>query len=79
MLSCYEKDEFLFNSYLDNDVIDINLIETLRKTNKLKVVEFFQKSYYKEQIKGELIQVPSWRMKEEVLIILIKLNVYIES
>jgi hypothetical protein len=75
MLSaCYEKDEFLFNSYLDNDVIDINLIETLKKTNKLKVVEFFQKSYYKEPIKGELIRVPSWRMKEEVLIILIKLK-----
>ena len=65
MLTSYEKDEFLY-AYLDNDA-DIDLVETLKRTNTLKAVEVFQKSYYQEQIKGELIRVPSWRMKEKVL------------
>lgn len=68
MLHCDEKNEFVYaHHYLDNDV-DIDLIETLKQTNKLKVVDVFQKSYYKEPIiKDELrIRVPSWRMKEKV-------------
>jgi hypothetical protein len=65
MLTSYEKDEFLY-AYLDNDA-EIDLVETLKRTNTLKAVEVFQKSYYQEQIKGELIRVPSWRMKEKVL------------
>ena len=67
MLTSYEKDEFLY-AYLDNDA-DIDLVETLKRTNTLKAVEVFQKSYYQEQIKGELIRVPSWRMKEKVLVL----------
>jgi hypothetical protein len=31
-----------------------------------ETVKLFQKSYYKEPIKGELVNVPSWRMKEKV-------------
>lgn len=61
MLTSYDKDEFMY-TYLDNDA-DIELVESL-KTNTLKAVRVFQKSYYQEPIRGELIRVPSWRMKD---------------
>jgi hypothetical protein len=32
-----------------------------------ETVKLFQKSYYKEPIKGEVVQVSSWRMKEKVI------------
>lgn len=63
MLTSYDKDEFLY-TYLDNDA-DTELVESL-KSNTLKAVKVFQKPYYQESIKGELIRVPSWRMKEKV-------------
>jgi hypothetical protein len=51
-------------SYLDNET-DIELVDSL-KSNSLKAVKVFQKPYYQEEIKGEVIVVPSWRMKEKV-------------
>ena len=51
-------------SYLDNET-DIELVDSL-KSNTLKAVKVFQKPYYQEEIKGEVIVVPSWRMKEKV-------------
>ena len=50
-------------SYLDNET-DIELVDSL-KSNTLKAVKVFQKPYYQEEIKGEVIVVPSWRMKEK--------------
>lgn len=63
MLTSYDRDEFSYQ-YLDNES-DTDLVESL-KTNTLKAVRLFQKSYYQEAIKGELIRVPSWRMKEKM-------------
>lgn len=54
----------LTTSYLDNET-DIELVNSL-KSNSLKAVRVFQKPYYQEEIKGELIVVPSWRMKEKL-------------
>lgn len=51
-------------TYLDSDG-DNELVDSL-KSNSLKAVKFFQKPYYKEPIKGELISVPSWRLKEKM-------------
>ena len=51
-------------SYLDNET-DIELVDSL-KSNLLKAVKVFQKPYYQEEIKGEVVVVPSWRMKEKV-------------
>ena len=64
MLTSYDKDEFMY-TYLDNDS-DTELVQSL-KSNSLKAVRVFQKSYYHEPIRGELIRVPSWRMKEKVI------------
>ena len=33
---------------------------------QLKTVQLFQKAYYREAIRGEVVNVPSWRMKEKV-------------
>lgn len=39
---------------------------SLADNGSLKPVRLFQKAYYKEKIRGELVQVPSWRMKEKM-------------
>ena len=57
------RNDSLF-SYLDNET-DIELVDSL-KSNLLKAVKVFQKPYYQEEIKGEVVVVPSWRMKEKV-------------
>lgn len=59
----FNKNE-LFYTYLYNET-DIELVDLL-KSNLLKTVKAFQKAYYQEEIKGENIIVPSWRMKEKV-------------
>ncbi len=63
MLTSYDRDEFLY-TYLDTNA-DNQLVDTL-KTNALKAVQVFQKTYYQEAVKGEHIVVPSWRMKEKI-------------
>ncbi len=60
----YSNGGDLLYSYLDNET-DIELVDSL-KSNSLKAVKVFQKPYYQEEIKGEIVHVPSWRMKEKV-------------
>jgi hypothetical protein len=57
------RNDSLF-SYLDNET-DIELVDSL-KSNLLKAVKVFQKPYYQVEIKGKVVVVPSWRMKEKV-------------
>ena len=66
MLTSYDDDEFLY-PYIEED----ELIESLNEIS-LKSTKIFQKSYYSEEIKGEVIKVPAWRMKEKVLFIKFK-------
>ena len=54
----------LLYSYFENET-DTELVDLL-KNNLSKIVEAFQKSYYQEPIKGEVIHVTPWRMKEKV-------------
>ena len=63
MMTSYDKDEFLY-TYLDNQA-DNELVDSL-KSSTLKAVHVFQKPYYQEAIRGQPVQVPSWRMKEKV-------------
>jgi hypothetical protein len=56
----------LLYSYFDNET-DTELVDLL-KNNLSKTVEAFQKSYYQEPVKGEVINVAPWRMKEKVFL-----------
>jgi hypothetical protein len=54
---------------LDDDVrsfYEASKLNTLADLDMPETVKLFQKSYYKEPIKGQLVNVPSWRMKEKV-------------
>lgn len=46
--------------------IDLNIEVDELDESSLKAVRLFQKTYYKEPIRGEVINVPSWRMKEKM-------------
>lgn len=60
MLTSYDNEEFLY-PYIDEN----ELADSLMKIS-LKSLQIFQKAYYLEEIKGEVIKVPTWRMKEKV-------------
>ena len=65
--SCFYYINEKLNKYLDNET-DIELVDSI-KSNLLKTVKVFQKPYYQEKIKGEVVNVSSWRMKEKVRIL----------
>ena len=60
MLTSYDNEEFLY-PYLEESELRESLTEI-----SLKSTQIFQKPYYSEEIKGEIIKVPGWRMKEKV-------------
>ena len=71
--NCFKKKRFKMLTSYDNEEFTYPFLEEADLTKKpdeqsimLKLSKVFQKTYYNEEIKGEQIKVPVWRMKEKV-------------
>jgi hypothetical protein len=62
------ENENLNNNNNNNAKVDMELVDVIKK-DLLNTARVFQKSYYKEPVKSEMINVPSWRTKEKVKIL----------
>lgn len=69
MLTSFDNNEFISLIFDDsiNNYSNGNNNDQLDSTISNKTKFIFQKTYFNEPIKSELIKVPSWRMKEKVI------------